>query len=200
MLINRRNALMTEKRLPYDAEVEYLGTNPDGAYIDTQIPFPTQGRVRCRFYVDGNRSYGPSIRCWLFADASNSPFIFQQWYSGGRINFVTGLTATLISESWSNKIIDSDNTFSGSQGTVMFFGRCSSVTGGAPRIAGACAKDRLYYLIIEDSAGNIICDLIPVRVGTVGYLYDRVSGKIFGNAGTGAFSYGNDLKYPIPSE
>ena len=45
--------------------------------------------------------------------------------------------------------------------------------------------------------GVFVRDYIPVRKGTVGYLYDRVSGKLFGNAGTGAFTYGNDLKYPI---
>ena len=39
-------------------------------------------------------------------------------------------------------------------------------------------------------------DFIPVRVGSganaVGYMYDRVSGQLFGNAGTGAFVIGPD--------
>jgi hypothetical protein len=35
-------------------------------------------------------------------------------------------------------------------------------------------------------------DLIPVRVGNVGYMYDKVSGKLFGNAGTGKFILGPD--------
>lgn len=34
---------------------------------------------------------------------------------------------------------------------------------------------------------------IPVRVGTTGYMYDSVSGRLFGNAGTGNFTYGNDV-------
>ena len=34
--------------------------------------------------------------------------------------------------------------------------------------------------------------IIPVRKGTVGYLYDRVSGKLFYNAGTGDFVLGPD--------
>lgn len=41
---------------------------------------------------------------------------------------------------------------------------------------------------------NLIMDLIPVRVGTTGYMYDKVSGKLFGNAGTGAFVLGPDVK------
>ena len=39
---------------------------------------------------------------------------------------------------------------------------------------------------------NHVRDFIPVRVVTVGYMYDRVSGQLFGNAGTGAFIIGPD--------
>ena len=35
-------------------------------------------------------------------------------------------------------------------------------------------------------------DLIPVRVGQVGYMYDKVSRQLFGNSGTGNFILGND--------
>jgi hypothetical protein len=41
--------------------------------------------------------------------------------------------------------------------------------------------------------GTIVRDFIPVRKGDVGYMYDRVSGQLFGNAGTGAFVLGSDL-------
>lgn len=50
---------------------------------------------------------------------------------------------------------------------------------------------RLYYLQISEN-GTFVRDLIPVRVGTVGYMYDRVSGQLFGNSGTGNFILGND--------
>ena len=43
---------------------------------------------------------------------------------------------------------------------------------------------------------TLVRDFIPVRVGSgssaVGYLYDRVSGELFGNAGTGEFLIGPD--------
>ena len=38
-----------------------------------------------------------------------------------------------------------------------------------------------------------IRDFIPVRKDGIGYLYDKVSGYLFGNAGTGDFTYGNDI-------
>lgn len=40
---------------------------------------------------------------------------------------------------------------------------------------------------------SLVRDYIPVRVGTVGYLYDSVSGNLFGNDGTGSFAIGNDV-------
>ena len=39
----------------------------------------------------------------------------------------------------------------------------------------------------------LIMDLIPVRVGTTGYMYDTVSGELFGNAGTEEFILGSDI-------
>jgi hypothetical protein len=39
---------------------------------------------------------------------------------------------------------------------------------------------------------TVIFDSIPVRVGNVGYMYDRVSGQLFGNSGTGEFILGAD--------
>lgn len=41
-------------------------------------------------------------------------------------------------------------------------------------------------------------DLIPVRIGSVGYMYDKVSDRLFGNAGTGSFTLGPDVKVTSP--
>lgn len=48
----------------------------------------------------------------------------------------------------------------------------------------------VHWSVSEDD--TLIIDLIPVRVGTTGYLYDRVSGQLFGNDGTGSFILGPD--------
>lgn len=39
-----------------------------------------------------------------------------------------------------------------------------------------------------------------VRVGTEGAMMDVLTRRIYRNQGTGAFTCGNDLKYPIPAE
>lgn len=50
----------------------------------------------------------------------------------------------------------------------------------------------LYFLKIYKS-GQLVRDLVPVRIGTTGYMYDTVSGELFGNSGTGSFVLGADL-------
>ena len=49
------------------------------------------------------------------------------------------------------------------------------------------------------SGGATIAKFVPVRVGTEGAMMDVLTRRIYRNAGTGAFTYGNDLKYPIPA-
>ena len=53
------------------------------------------------------------------------------------------------------------------------------------------AKAKVFSLRIFDT-GTLVRDFIPVRVGTTGYLYDRASGALFGNDGTGSFGVGPD--------
>jgi hypothetical protein len=48
---------------------------------------------------------------------------------------------------------------------------------------------RRFYI---KNNGVMKLDLIPVRVGNVGYLFDKVSMKLFGNSGTGSFVLGPD--------
>ena len=58
-----------------------------------------------------------------------------------------------------------------------------------------CARV-FHFSILED--GVLKLDFIPVRIGSganaVGYMYDRVSGTLFRNQGTGAFLIGPDGK------
>ena len=50
------------------------------------------------------------------------------------------------------------------------------------------------YSFRLDKAGERVLDLVPVRIDDVGYMYDRVSGRLFGNAGSGKFLLGPDIK------
>ena len=61
---------------------------------------------------------------------------------------------------------------------------------GSPRASQSGI--RFYWAKIY-SGGTLVRDFIPVRKNGVGYLYDKVSGTLFGNAGSGSFTYGNDV-------
>ena len=52
-------------------------------------------------------------------------------------------------------------------------------------------KMRLYGAKIYLN-NALVRDYIPVRKGQVGYMYDKVSGQLFGNSGTGNFILGPD--------
>ena len=47
-----------------------------------------------------------------------------------------------------------------------------------------------FKLIIDE---EVVRDMIPVRKGNIGYMYDKVSGQLFGNSGTGSFTLGPDI-------
>ena len=50
-----------------------------------------------------------------------------------------------------------------------------------------------YYFKLVTVEGETVLDLIPVRKDGVGYMYDRVSEKLYGNAAdSGAFIIGPD--------
>ena len=63
---------------------------------------------------------------------------------------------------------------------------------GLPSTTNPSDSVKLEWIKFYDS-GILVRDFIPVRVGTVGYMYDRVSGQLFGNAGTGDFVLGPDV-------
>lgn len=62
---------------------------------------------------------------------------------------------------------------------------------GSPDTVECSHADFYYFKLLRNNV--LIFDGIPVRVGTVGYMYDRVSGQLFGNDGTGAFTLGPDV-------
>lgn len=65
----------------------------------------------------------------------------------------------------------------------------------ANNVAGANstpAPVRFYEYLVMDGDTEIQ-HFIPVRVGNVGYMYDLVSGELFGNSGSGAFELGQDV-------
>lgn len=212
MLINLRNALMAGKRLPYDAELEYLESTGK-QYIDTGIVPGSD--VEFEFWFSAP-SYSATFYP-LFGSYSNGNYLGVQRNSGGTPYSLIAWRGSSGKKQITSSNVEnyegvislhgdiftfkedtyaiSTSAFNGN--TSMWYGRVNGIdTFGGSRLIGFCK-------IWKDSI--LVRDYIPVRFTneqgvSEGAMYDRVSGRLFGNAGTGAFTYGNDLRYPIPSE
>lgn len=193
---------------PYDAEVEWLQSD-GSAYINTGVKVaPT-----LTFYLDiyltrpdkivqlfGGRESTTSNMLYFMHDSRTSGSIGAKWYYGNKI-----LSMSLLSEGrhvFDNtadaKTLKIDGTnhavsspsFNATQIDFYIFTihagtgiASNNVPNGAKIFAG-----KMY------SSGTQVRDYIPVRNNGIGYLYDKVSGQLFGNANSsGAFTYGNDV-------
>lgn len=179
--------------LPYDAEVEYLQSDGN-QWIDTGINLRqkvimsatvsisrsiTTNSVLFGVYYDN--STVPKFQIYInssykWSNPNTSYYSYYEITGGGTVSLNTKYTPIVAAIS-----------AQASDATVYIFARHHDGSSTLP-INGL----RLYGAYIT-SGGLIVRDFVPVRIGTVGYLYDRVSGSLFGNSGTGSFVLGNDV-------
>lgn len=206
ILLNRRRTYGGNKTLPYDSEIEYLETSVDGGqYINTgiipdnsvfraeaEIKVKTSGQDAGIFEIYGNGRFylidldGSNLRAcnfsgtWTFNKVVQNSFSYNTFFK-------------VISEIGNNKVsltvnntTNTVNYAEGYSGTspLLLFSRTQATTYTAKGVSVS------YLKLYKDE--ELILDLIPVRVGQVGYMYDKVSGRLLGNVGTGTFILGND--------
>ena len=185
--------------LPYDAEVEYLESTGT-QHIDLMTTALSDDIIDLSFeYVSfgsstrgvfGSRSSSSAGKCYVMnGSLSNHPLYAALGSNNNvtvdnnpaigvvynvRINIPNGIC--IINGSGHNI-----GTF-----TESLYNLCLFSVNTALTMMG-CSSIKVYSLKIGDRM-----DLIPVRVGTTGYMYDRVSRQLFGNAGTGDFIVGPD--------
>lgn len=208
MLINRRNMMMAGKSLPYDAEVEYLESTGT-QWIDTGVTATNNTHVNVRFsdytvagawLFGARKAYqnsalgvyvetGSANNVWkrAFGNYTPNPFIFSTIDLGvTTFDYDMGhFTGTREVTPMTVNFTDTAPAFDSSPYSIYMW----MLNNGGSRTNVAHAK--IYGFKVWES-GILIRDFIPVRKGNVGYMYDRVSGQLFRNAGTGAFLYGND--------
>ena len=196
-----RRQLMTFT--PYDAEIEYLQVESGFPYMDTGIIGNSNLNYEIKFgykrlsgsypYVFGAQQGDRARRFSLMISSyANYTLIVNDGANERNITFSSGeANNPLIVKKENHDIYINGNkkyTFPNSSYTTpvpitMFV--CNTPTGivtsnnfiGLP----------FYYIKI----GNL--HLIPVRKGNEGFLYDKVSGQLFGNEGTGNFILGPDI-------
>lgn len=193
VILNRRR-VMGGKSLPYDAEIEYLESSGT-QWIDTGIIPDSNTIVQFKFvnlYITGDVIIGYFINDtndWrLFNHVSACYFDMpnDRRIAGGNI-----YENTLYELELGNYYVKNLDT-----GINIVSGNATSYTGISTITLNnynnvSFSRNRWYYVKIY-SGSVLVRDMIPVRIGTTGYMYDKVSGQLFGNAGTGAFILGPD--------
>lgn len=192
------------KKLPYDAEVEYLQSSSGTQYIDTGITNNSTVIIDMKMSAQGidmlngaeqntnNRyKWGINGSGYLYYGFQNSytsssitgnidvPYIYHMEAGNCYINSINNTTCVSGQGSISQY----------SSHSITLF-KCYS---GTKFMSSSSGTMRIYYCNINKSSNNTNMQLIPVRIGQVGYMYDKVSGQLFSNAGTGNFTLGPDV-------
>lgn len=177
----------------YDAEVEYLQSTGT-QYIDTGIKPHKDIEVEIKW-----KNNSTQYQNWLLGSGSSNTDCIRVYVSnpgtwrfgGGSASINVSNTTTRVATINKSKVTINGYDYSWS-GTVGTFSSNVTVKIFAGATFTSPLSARLYYFIATDN-GVQIADLIPVRCGTTGYMYDRVSGTLFGNDGTGDFVVGADV-------
>ena len=196
MKIYSRRQLMSFK--PYDAEVEYLESTGT-QWINTRIvpTLNTKVVVKVAFTRRTYTGYygvrdGDFLRFTCTTFSNGSSFVFSMNYDAWPTNRAScSLNTPFVLMAKNGQYSINNNTYSSAVVTNKIFNSTFLLF----RYFGGSSYEnsymRLYF--IEFYENDILThSFIPVRKSTTGYLYDKVSGKLFGNAGTGNFILGPD--------
>ena len=219
MLINRRNAMMAGKRLPYDAEVEYLESTGT-QWIDLTLSHGSNTGVHIDYTL-----LGDSANTGIFGSGSVSSSVLYDLkliivggskqrfdrcdrssqydnflpHVGTRQTFTFNPKGSLNSQpyryysSLNGRIGQLDTWYSDAY-NLMVTSLCVFKVFNRQDLSPA--QMQLHNLEFREYNTayeyTVTASLIPVRRGNVGYTYDRVSGALFGNAGRDDFVIGPD--------
>lgn len=174
--------------LPYDAEVEYI----QGGIFDTSFVPSTTGvhTWEYMFITKVNYAY-----CFGTKPVESGKWmVFAGWNNNTAWSEILyGSSSTFGWNASNNTKYSGEMNMSGQTKTLKINGStklslsANSFTNTNPfsfqlSKNGTIANRLYWYKIVED--GILKLDIIPVRVGSVGYLYDRVSGELISNSDT----------------
>ena len=193
--------------LPYDAEVEWIGKGELGNYIDTGIEVlpDTHYQIKSRLSTSRAReNYAIGQTVFLANTCCAGAYIsYNLLRIGYRSNSASSASIDLsgINEYFAD-YQPNIQTISVNGSVVARASQASVIAGGGNIAIGkrgeleANTNTKYYYISIIVN-GKLVRDLIPVRFTnengeTEGTMYDKVSGQLYRNAGTGAFVIGPD--------
>ena len=196
----RRRYMGGSSSLPYDAEIEYIAsTGTSGFCIDTGISRPstfTSVQIECQMQfisTRGRQIQGASNATYFGVNANKWEAAYNQLVGTADtdMHILSKRLEVADNNSYFTFYVDNVQLFTQTiiynanhfSTNVFLFTIDSSLN------IGTYAKMKKADIYINDA---LVRDYIPVRVGQVGYLYDKISGELFGNTKTNAFDIGPD--------
>lgn len=187
------------KGLPYDAEVEYLESTGT-QWIDTGVRLKYSDVVNCEVMLNDNRSiFGYLDSGQNFCVTTSGSIIYAYYVDYTRFGSKQITTGSIFNIELGNGSFYYNGNLLGKKtyaDETLLNGACYLFGRNASGSIDDALLGRIYSFSITRNNAKIL-DFIPVRVGTVGYMYDRVTRKLFGNSGTGAFVLGPDVAKPV---
>ena len=190
--------------LPYDAQVEYLQSSGT-QYIQIQDVIYNSSN---KYVFEGHLNFAsnPTTNQYMGWDAGGMiGWVGNKgWFDGYDLstyisapyNTDANISLTINSGTSTYTVfsIDGYTSLSRPHSSLTNYAKSNPYTlfGFWSKTTFAKISIRIYdfKVYINDTLAH---DLIAVRKNGVGYMYDKVSGKLFGNSGTGSFTYGNDV-------
>ena len=203
----RRRLLMRQSEIPYQ-QVEYLQSD-SSAYIDTGIGGGSDDlEIYCKFLWTKHVDYGDiyanildtshnATRLSLgdltwYDDKTLFDTLNSSLYAPYTLNLKTAGANNIheIFSSANSAIIDGVTYYRTSYS--LEFNNLNIILWNRPDAVFRDIGLKIYSFKISKS-GEALRDFVPVRVGDVGYMYDKVSKQLFGSIGTGQFILGQDI-------
>ena len=179
--------------LPYDAEVEYLESTGT-QWIDTGYT-----KSQCPYFSLDVQPLITNVDSGMFGAYTDGYTVQQylgrwRWFDNGwtltdiPVDITRTTNITKNANGWfvDGEITKTSSSLIGNSSLVLFgVNVYNSVNSGTKSL-------RVNQLSLFDKKSILVADFIPIRKGNIGYMYDRVSGQLIGNAGTGEFIIGPD--------
>lgn len=194
---------------PYDSKIAYLEI-PVGAYIDSGIvPTNETGILYEYKRINGTNTSTTAVAGYRHSNLNATYFILQGYNSSsiGTWNATNRGVSIASFDAYqkcefnyfnSRTFIVNNVQTTGADFEELSFTPTKSFYLGACRIANTdglqsnVAPHQCFAAQVTQGS-ELVMNLIPVRVGTTGYMYDMVSKRLFGNSGTGEFTLGPDI-------
>lgn len=189
-----RDLLIEKKRKPYYCEVEYLESTGT-QYIDTGIDYfaDFEVGVKLRQSVANKVLGNGAFYCMQRYNASNPYWQFTNGGSTTSYNTTAPITEHHVMKWKDNKIYADDVLLTEFTKNLNTPNRMYLFSAD-----GSNKYPNMIYFckLWEPNSGLLVRDFIPVLDFSLKpCMYDKISGKLFYNAGTGDFSYGREIHY-----